>query len=312
MKLNIYSRWLSPQGRLFNSRATAILSLITNSTPVSQMELWRRGFSSDGFSLDSCLPPGWMRKWRPSSGWMWVSPQFTVLKNQKALVHYLQASIGPESAKLEELVNLLISNPPETNKNPAFTMGKGSFEFAWQEDSLLPEGWKLAYYTPALATMAGVPSDKFVKLLSPSGKCLSGRTIALRHMVAQKYSQKSIDKMQSGLWKDGYEQSMFLPKGWMVRKMVGEDEKINYKFLSPSFDTIKSVKKLLAYMKIKGHGDEDIKAVIYNFKKERKLPVKKSKILKKQVGMLAGGKLRSRCGVKLKQQENRSGVNIYR
>ena len=107
------------------------------------------------------------------------------------MVQYLQASLGKENNKVEELVNLLISNPPEqkTNKQPIFSKGKGSYDFDWQEDDSLPEGWKLAYYSPALATMAGA---RYIKLLSPAGKCLSGRTVALRHMVAQKYSKKSI------------------------------------------------------------------------------------------------------------------------
>ena len=257
-----------------------------------------------------------MRKWLPSGGWWWVSPQFKVIKNHKSLVHHIETSLGLENNKVEELVNLLISNPPEkrTNKHTTFSKGKGSYDFDWQEDDSLPEGWKLAYYTPALATMVESPYEKFIKLLSPAGKCLSGRTIALRHMVAQKYSQNSIDKMQSGLWKDNYKSSEFLPKGWMVREKLGEDNKINYSFLSPSFDTIKSVKKLMAHMTNWDYEDKEINDTISHFKKERKLSLKKSRILGEQLELLprGKGKLGEKCGVNLRRQENRRGVNIYR
>ena len=289
---------------------------MTSSTTESELALWRCGFTSDGFSLDSCLPPGWMRKWLTAGGWWWVSPEFKVIKNQKSLVQYIEASMCLEKNKVEELVNLLISNPPgkKTNKNPTLSRGKGSYDFDWQEDDSLPEGWKLAYYTPALATMVGSPSEKFIKLLSPAGKCLSGRTIALRHMVAQKYSQISIDKMQSGLWKDNYKSSEFLPKGWMVREKPGEDNKMNFNFLSPSFDTIKSVKKLMAHLKNWDYEDKEINDTICHFKRKRKTSVKKSRILREQLELLptGKGKLGSRCGVNLGRQENRRGVNIYR
>ena len=284
---------------------------MNSSTTQSELDLWRRGFSSDGFIPDSCLPPGWMRKWLPSGGWLWVSPDFTVIRNQKSLVQYLQASPGPENKNVEEILNLLISNPPEkkANKNPKVSIGKGTYDFDWQEDESLPEGWKLAYYSPALATMAGA---RYIKLLSPAGKCLSGRTIALRHMVAQRYSQKAIDKMQSGLWRDNYEQNEFLPEGWMVRKKPGEDGQINYNFLSPNFETIRSVKKLLTYMKKNDYEEEYIKSVIFNFQKDRRLSAKKRKFLGEQLELLQSEKLRSKCGVSLRRQENRRGFNIYR
>ena len=260
-------RWFSPQGKLYLSRATAIRSLLTSDTSESELEFWRRGFSCDGFTLESCLPPGWMRKWRVScGGWMWVSPQFTVLKNQKALVQYLQAGLGRESAEVEKLTELLISNPPVMNstKNPACNKVKGDFDFSWQADSSLPEGWKLAYYTPALASMAAA---RCFKLLSPAGKCLSSRTSALRHMVAQKYSKKTISKMRSGLFKDGFEDSKFLPDGWMVREKTAT---VKYLFLSPNYETLNSVKKLVKYMNSRGLGEEQIKAAKEQFLKERR------------------------------------------
>ena len=150
-------RWLCPQGKLYNSRATAIHSLLTPATTQQEVELWRAGFPTEGFSEDN-LPAGWMRKWgKGSHTWMWVSPTFQVIKNQKELVRHLEVALGMdrESTELEELVEQLMKDPPVQKAKSKFNKVKGNFDFKWEEDESLPEGWKSSLFTPALAEMAG-------------------------------------------------------------------------------------------------------------------------------------------------------------
>ena len=141
-------RWLCPKGKLYNSRATAIRSLLTMDTSNEEIKHFRKGLYTEGFS-DLDLPDGWMRKWgKGSRSWMWVSPDFCVIRNQKELVMHLEGSIKVEkgTSEIGELVDVLMKNPLiEQTLKPA-TKVRGDFDFAWRDaesSDILPEGWKV-------------------------------------------------------------------------------------------------------------------------------------------------------------------------
>ena len=179
-------RWLCPKGKLYNSRATAIRSILTEDVSNEEIEHFRKGLHTEGFSDDE-LPLGWMRKWgKASRGWMWVAPDFRVIRNQKELVMHLEENMKMErsSPEVAELVDVLMKNPPiEQIRRPVAKM-KSDFDFAWreaEESDILPEGWKvivspshwnhcdqtqsfqIALFTPALAEMAGCKYEKFLR-----------------------------------------------------------------------------------------------------------------------------------------------------
>ena len=141
-------RWLCPKGKLYNSRATAIRSLLTENTSDEELEHFRKGLYTEGFT-DLDIPDGWMRKWgKGSRSWMWVAPDFSVIRNQKDLVLHLEGSVKVErgSSEIGRLVEVLMRNPLiEQTLKPA-TKAKGDFDFAWreaEESDILPEGWKV-------------------------------------------------------------------------------------------------------------------------------------------------------------------------
>ena len=121
---------------------------LTEETSSGEIEHFRKGLNTEGFS-DLDIPLGWMRKWgKGSRSWMWVAPDFSVIRNQKELVMHLEGSTNMERGSLEvgELVDVLMGNPPiEQTLKPA-TKAKGDFDFAWREaepSDILPEGWKV-------------------------------------------------------------------------------------------------------------------------------------------------------------------------
>ena len=142
-------RWLCPRGKLYNSRATAIRSLLVEGKYTSEeIEDLRLGLCTEGFSNQD-LPAKWVRKWgKASRSWMWVSPDFTVIRNQKELVMHLEDTLklAKGGQEMEELVEVLMRNPLINLDKSQASKVKGDFDFDWREadpSDMLPDGWKV-------------------------------------------------------------------------------------------------------------------------------------------------------------------------
>merc|ERR1719318_17293 len=111
----------------------------------------------------------------------------------------------------------------------------------WKDDPLLPTGWQSAWYE----TASGEKKTKYQKFRNGNdGRILNSRAQAVRLMMAEgRSSKEDIEKMKSSLPVDGWIPVDFLP-GWMRRK--SSNGCMN--FLTPSFESIKSVKLALAYL----------------------------------------------------------------
>ena len=113
-----------------------------------EIEDLRLGLCTEGFSNQD-LPAKWVRKWgKASRSWMWVSPDFTVIRNQKELVMHLEETLklAKGGQEMEELVEVLMRNPLINLDKSQASKVKGDFDFDWRESDpsdMLPDGWKV-------------------------------------------------------------------------------------------------------------------------------------------------------------------------
>ena len=75
--------------------------------------------------------------------------------------------------------------------------------------------------------------------------------------------------MKNGLAKDGYCENRLVPTGWMVKQ---KKHKSSLVMLSPSFETFKSVKKMLEHMEANKYSKEEIGKIKDNFLPPRTQP----------------------------------------
>ena len=238
------------------NRASAIKSLIRTNTTLKEIEHWRTGLKNDGYTNDN-LPTGWMRKKRKHLRLTWISPEFTVSRGERGLLRYLEEKFGIDNIKVERAFAELMQDDE-----------KGQNRTEWKDDNSLPPGWKMAFYKNSFPN-----SRATLKFLSPEGKCLSGRTGTLRHMIAHNYEEEAINKIKYGLEMEGFIESVFLPAGWRVRTQhfkSRQSKQPTYFFLSPRFNIMKSVKKVLAYLHEQGTSKKVMNIIAEHFVTEKK------------------------------------------
>ena len=81
-----------------------------------------------------------------------------------------------------------------------------------------------------------------------------------RYMLARGCRAEEVAKMAEGLEGDGFVRSALVPEGWRLKKT---DNQVI--FLSPKFETIKSVKQMLDFMMKNEYSETDMKMVKRNF-----------------------------------------------
>ena len=97
-------------------------------------------------------------------------------------------------------------------------------------------------------------------------KILSLMTFFSRYMLANQSTSEDLLMMKNGLTKDGYCESGLMPTGWMVKL---KKHKSNFIMLSPSFETFKSVKKMLKHMEANSYSKESVQNIKDNFLTQR-------------------------------------------
>ena len=258
----------NPEGKIFKTRMFALRHMLAFAEPQTSIEHMRAGLTRDGWTVSQTLPKDWFiknsvgRSKNKAASWIrrsYLSPTFEFFESRERVITILKENGATEEellkARGQETSNLM---PDDVKASLTKTEVKTpSDTYEWLEDESLPSGWKITYHTPSLDSM----KDKlYIKLLSPEGRCLHSRPQALRSMLVNQSSQEDLDKMQIGLEQDGFCVSGLIPKGWRLRK--GDSFCI---FLSPRFETIKSVKKMLEYLEAKGYSQEDKDMIKENF-----------------------------------------------
>ena len=85
-------------------------------------------------------------------------------------------------------------------------------------------------------------------------------------MLANQSTPEDLTMMKNGLAKDGYCESVLVPTGWMIKL---KKHKSNFIMLSPSFETFKSVKKMLKHMEENNYSKESVQKIKDNFLTQR-------------------------------------------
>ena len=74
----------------------------------------------------------------------------------------------------------------------------------WEENKTVPSGWKLK-----------ISNGQCV--LSPGGKEYKNRRLALQAMILQDYPNTDIEEMRKLLRYEGWNESPYLPDGWIMK-----------------------------------------------------------------------------------------------
>ena len=112
----------------------------------------------------------------------------------------------------------------------------------WVTDPSLPPEWKLS---------RGPEGTQFQ---APGGRVLGSRAQAVKYLTTAGGSQEEVVRMVAGLAHEGWERVSHLPEGWLTKQR--EDGLSIY--LTPNYETLKSVKNVLSYMKLKNYDQENI------------------------------------------------------
>ena len=108
----------------------------------------------------------------------------------------------------------------------------------WEEDSSLPQGWKLRRHS-------GPKGKTFY--LAPNGDSFDTRVQALRFLITN--DMEGREKMRSGLGVENWHSHPLLPRGWRLRAREGE--KNSKTFLTKDAITITGYKQAARYIKDK-------------------------------------------------------------
>ena len=209
------SRFLSPEGRMFQGRRAALKYMIDEKYPEEKIDEMRSYLKYDGWLTDPKLPAKWFFKKKDRSGSVYfVSANGEYLQSKESL------RINKNNFTQEEIQKIEHFTAP-------FTFDETQWRF---DDSSVPKGW-------GINEVSFGNDRKTVHLLSPERKKIQGKMNALKYMVKENYPKDQIKEMRKCLRRDGWLKDPNLPKNWFYRK-----SKHHIRFLSPDGQYFRSRK----------------------------------------------------------------------
>ena len=248
-------RYLSPEGRIFMSRASTIKFMVDNSYPKSDIDIMKSLLiSEDNWEVDQNLPDGWMIKQMGASPVLFLSPTWESMRHKSNVLNYMKKQ-GYTDAVIVDAKKYLYDNPKfmffesrkkrikaepddqdEELKPPKKKAYLDSEVIEWKSgDSSVSENW--------LVTRK---SDNSILISNPKGEKFSRRIEAIASMIKKQQSPGDIFRMWKHLHLEGWVcDEDNLPSGWR-RKYL--EELGTYHYLSPLMVVIKSPGALLNHM----------------------------------------------------------------
>ena len=268
----VQQRVLSPDGRHFRSRRTALEHMLAASFTEEQVEEMREGLQFEGWHGNENLPPKWKLKIKPSL-YKPKYPRNVILSETgrmfdgiKHAILYMKSSKEFSSEdvvkvkKLHKIRNNRIRENSDTSK-PTNKLKRNDDNQAWVlDETSLPPGWQVA----ADPKVAG---KQIIR--SPTGQQFGSRASALRHMVRNGFCKEEVEQMRLGLRKEGWEVHPKLPKGWRLRAKRSGD-KIKRQVMTPRGTCFESPKRAVDFMQKFGYFECDVEllqGILYSPKK---------------------------------------------
>jgi len=118
-------------------------------------------------------------------------------------------------------------------------------EMNWDsEDKTVPKEWKVGKFKDGRR-------GKVFK--SPEGFIFQNRVKALEFMMHGNYPENLMSLMRNNLNEDGWLHDRSCPVRWKTRKVEDKDGRVDFEYLSPTFEVIPSMQEMLEFMKENRH-----------------------------------------------------------
>ena len=213
--------FLSPEGQQFPNRVAILQFMINEGYEDSMIDEMRSNTIYEGWQESQYLPNKWIFRhtWNQSTLNAYFSFCIKILSEDGHLMDsYLAARtfmkfsenfsfedvekidiLVEENAKLRRL-SAIQDEPANKTDEQEIAM-----HVKWQDDVTLPEGWK---------TKLGGNKNFF---LSPQGQKFPNRVAVLQYMINEGYDDSVIDVMRSTTTLEGWQESQYLPKNWIIK-----------------------------------------------------------------------------------------------
>ena len=260
----------SPNGRTFYNTLSAIQFLIKNGKSESDndIKLLSLNLEKEGWSKELFLPHGWMMSGNKSlNNCKYLTDQLKYFGTTKAVIHFMKkngysdASITSlETRKIDKAQKKIVLKEPQKTKTLENTpKPKKSLSIkpvenipehkpgVWEDggDSL-PCGWKKTNY--------GKGPGKGEHVMSPEGVKYKSRFVALQQMLKNNFPSNEVEFMKLKMREhEGWENSEYLPEGWMFKVKWGgytKDKKYteNIIYLSREGQSFHSIKQATEFI----------------------------------------------------------------
>jgi len=197
---------LSPEERCFSGYRLALKFLIETGQPEEIIDDMRECMKNDGWFPVPNVPVGWLYKKSKDHSFSFLDPTGNYFRSRegafKMLVSQGKKEVAQSLLSYCETLGKCSDNPENIEK-------KSSDKTWLKDDPSVPPGWMLKYVQ--------LNTNKVTKLMSPNGKLIQGRRMALKYMIQQNFHEDQIAEMKACLKVEGWSDTEELPKGWLYK-----------------------------------------------------------------------------------------------
>ena len=198
--------FMSSDGTQFSCGRSALQHMIHAKYPKPQINKMRISLLREKWEFNQNLPKLWMYRessWKSKKG---ISKNVQILSEDGQLFESFLAAMefvksDPQFTKedFEKFQNCMTEKA--NNRRQSLEL--------WKEDKNLPSGWKFR-----------IVDGKNIKriFLDPSGSQFTCGKTALLHMIKKEYEESEINKMRKMMLREGWEQDVKLPQGWLIKE----------------------------------------------------------------------------------------------
>ena len=112
-----FRKFMSPSGRIYQARSSAIKEMIVNNHPEKDIEIMRKGLFSDGWVEMKDLPQGWLKFTSGNGVTKFLSPEFHAISSKPKEIEH-NPTCNREKGKYKTIKERLRSLPHVINEEP--------------------------------------------------------------------------------------------------------------------------------------------------------------------------------------------------
>ena len=271
----VLRRYQAPGGDHLGSLQEALKHLLQGGTPMEEVGVMAGGLECEGWTrLSSSSQPGWWLR-----GTTFLAPSMQAFPGLREAASYMEeqgysrqereAILGVTGQKRDDglgatsresskspppVPNLKKEKNTGTEKNAGTKVKQEAMDSGrnnWVSEASLPPGWRVSY------SGEGEASPQF---LTPEGRKISSRAQAIKYLSTLPSTQEQVARMREGLAREGWLSEPHLPPGWLVKE-AGEGRTV---YLTPNYETLKSLKNAISYMRLKSYAQSVIDKFLTN------------------------------------------------